>query len=154
MRTAMVTRERLRSQVTAEVTRGQLRSQITAKVTRGRLRSQKSCYGPMRIAKVTGGRLIWSKNDTFIIALFRAEIKKISVRSRSRSRQEPPFFVWSQSRFFCLEPESATGPRTSGAGAAQKSGGSATLTRMPVSIWKCPIFCPIIYKSALEDTLK
>ena len=41
---------------------------------------------------------------------------------------EPPFFllgagadpIWS-------EPESAPGPRTSGAGAAQKSGGSATL---------------------------
>ena len=44
--------------------------------------------------------------------------------------------VWSQSRLFLpgagadliwSEPESAPGPRTSGAGAAQKSGGSATL---------------------------
>ena len=33
--------------------------------------------------------------------------------------------AWS--RLFWLEPESAPGPRTSGAGAAQKSGGSATL---------------------------
>ena len=30
--------------------------------------------------------------------------------------------------YFCLEPESAPGPQTSGAGAAQKSGGSATLS--------------------------
>ena len=44
--------------------------------------------------------------------------------------------VWSQSRLFLpgagadliwSEPESAPGPRTSGAGATQKSGGSATL---------------------------
>ena len=32
--------------------------------------------------------------------------------------------------FFCLEPESAPGPRTSGDGAAQKSGGSATLFKI------------------------
>ena len=48
--------------------------------------------------------------------------------------------VWSRSRLFLpgagadpiwSEPESAPGPRTSGAGAAQKSGGSATLARKP-----------------------
>ena len=31
---------------------------------------------------------------------------------------------------FCLEPESAPGPWPSGAGAAQKSGGSATLVEV------------------------
>ena len=36
---------------------------------------------------------------------------------------EPPFFAWSRSRFFCLEPEPETspGPLMSGARAAQKS---------------------------------
>ena len=48
-------------------------------------------------------------------------------RVRSRSRLEPPFFAWCRSHFFCLEPESVPGPRTSEAIAAQKSGGSATL---------------------------
>ena len=39
------------------------------------------------------------------------------------------FFAWNRSRSFCLEREPALGPRarTFGAGAAQKSGGSATL---------------------------
>ena len=37
---------------------------------------------------------------------------------------EPPFFAWSRSRPIL---NGAPGPRTSGAGAAQKSGGSATL---------------------------
>ena len=52
-----------------------------------------------------------------------------NVRVWSWSRLEPPFFAWSRSwsRPIWLEPESAPGPRTSGAGAAQKSGGSATL---------------------------
>ena len=49
-------------------------------------------------------------------------MKNVSVLSRSRlflpgAGADP---IWS-------EPESAPGPRTSGAGAAQKSGGSATL---------------------------
>ena len=35
------------------------------------------------------------------------------------------FFCLELEPPFCLEPESAPGPRTSGAGAAQKSGGSA-----------------------------
>ena len=48
------------------------------------------------------------------------------------------FSVWSRSRLFLpgadpsrSEPESAPGPRPSGAGAAQKSGGSATLMDIP-----------------------
>ena len=38
-------------------------------------------------------------------------------------------FAWTRSTLYCLvpEPELAAGPRTSGAGAAQKSGSSATL---------------------------
>ena len=40
--------------------------------------------------------------------------------------------AWS--RLFWLEPESAPGPRTSGAGAAQKSGGSTTLPCFSQSI--------------------
>ena len=52
----------------------------------------------------------------------------------SVAEPEPPFFAWSRSRLFLpgaganpiwSEPESAPGPRTTGA--AQKSGGSATL---------------------------
>ena len=41
--------------------------------------------------------------------------------------------------FFCLEPEpeSAPGPWRPGAGAAQKSGGSATLRRTPSAASLC-----------------
>ena len=39
-----------------------------------------------------------------------------------RQELEPP-----EAALFCLKPESTPGPRTSGAGAAQKSGGSSTL---------------------------
>ena len=90
-----------------------------AKVTRGRLRSQKSCSGPMRIAKVTVGRLKRSKNDFFIliVAFFRAEIKHSSVRSRSRL--EPHFFARSRSRFICPEPTSDVWSRS-----RPKGGGS------------------------------
>ena len=51
-------------------------------------------------------------------------MKKISVWSRRPP--EPLFFAWRADPIW-LEPESAPGPRTSGAGAAKKSGGSATL---------------------------
>ena len=40
---------------------------------------------------------------------------------------EPPFLPGAGADPIWSEPESAPGPRTSGAGAAQKSGGSATL---------------------------
>ena len=55
-------------------------------------------------------------------------MKNVSVWSRSRL--ELPFFAWSRGADpIWLEPEleSAPGPRTSGAGADQKSGSSATL---------------------------
>ena len=57
--------------------------------------------------------------------------KKHSVRSQSC--MEPPILPGAGAALFCLEqePESALGPRTSGAGsgsgASQKCGGSATL---------------------------
>ena len=64
-------------------------------------------------------------------------MKTVSVWSCSGL--EAPFFAWSRSRPNLVragadpiwsepKPESAPGPRTSGAGAAQKSGCSATLT--------------------------
>ena len=40
---------------------------------------------------------------------------------------EPPFLPGAGADPIWSEPESAPGPRTSGAGAAKKSGGSATL---------------------------
>ena len=62
-------------------------------------------------------RPIWSKKWSLLtIKIFRAEMKNFSVRSRSR-----PFFAWSRSRLRDL--------RSSGAVAAQKCGGSATLQR-------------------------
>ena len=47
-------------------------------------------------------------------------MKHFSARNRSRLFLPGADPIWS-------EPESAPGPRTSGAGAAQKSGSSATL---------------------------
>ena len=52
----------------------------------------------------------------------------------SRSHLELPFFAWtrswSQPNLVYPEPESASGHRTSGAGAVQRSGGSATLVKI------------------------
>ena len=62
------------------------------------------------------------KRFLLIIKFFRAEKQNIRVRSWSR-----PFFLEHESRIFSLEPEAALGHRTTGTGAAQKSGGSATL---------------------------
>ena len=45
------------------------------------------------------------------------------------SRLEPPFLPGAGADPIWSEPESAPGPRTSGAGAARKSGGSTTLSR-------------------------
>ena len=41
---------------------------------------------------------------------------------------------------FCLEPESAPGPWPSGAGAAQKSGGSATLKSAACTVGTVRLF--------------
>ena len=53
-------------------------------------------------------------------------MKTVSVWSRSRL--EAPFLPGADPIWLEPEPELAPGPRTSGAGAAQKSGGSATLS--------------------------
>ena len=50
------------------------------------------------------------------------------------SRLEPPFLPGVGSDPIWSEPESAPGPQTSGARAAQKSGGSATLDRNTLKI--------------------
>ena len=48
---------------------------------------------------------------------------------------EPPFFAWSRADPSRSEPESAPGPWPSGARAAQKSGGSATLDYQQHCLW-------------------
>ena len=69
------------------------------------------------------------KRLALLIHFLRAQNKKyVSAWSRSRlflpgAKADP---IWS-------EPESAPGPGTSGAGAAQKSGGSATLQNTYIS---------------------
>ena len=54
-------------------------------------------------------------------------MKNVSVWSRSRSRMEPPFYPGAGADPSRSELESAPGPWPPGAGAAQKSAGSATL---------------------------
>ena len=58
-------------------------------------------------------------------------MKNVSVWSRSRL--EPPFLPGAGADPIWSEPELAPGPRTFGAGAAQESGGSATLLLCPMA---------------------
>ena len=54
-------------------------------------------------------------------------------------KPEPPIFAWSGADPSRSEPESAPGPWPSGAGAAQTSGGSATLSITVITLWWLPL---------------